>query len=423
MKNMVVVGAQWGDEGKGRITDMLAKTADVVARFSGGNNAGHTVIVGNERFELHLVPSGILYPEKKNIIGNGVVVNPEALVREMEGLEKRGISTDNLFISESAHVIMPYHLLLDELEEDRKGLNKIGTTKKGIGPAYTDKVARRGIRMADILDEKIFREKLTMNLEFTNLLITKVYGANPLTADEIIANYRPYVEKLRKHVTNVSVLIDECNKEGKGVFFEGAQGTLLDIDYGTYPYVTSSNPTAGGVCTGCGIGPSKIHEAIGVAKAYVTRVGEGVFPTELNNELGNELREKGHEYGVTTGRPRRCGWFDLPILRHAIRVNGLTQIALTKLDILSGFETIKVCTGYKYGDQVLSSYPMDQNIADQLEPIYVDLPGWSEDISPVREYSKLPENAQKYVEFIEHECGVKITIIGLGPERDQAILR
>jgi adenylosuccinate synthase len=277
--------------------------------------------------------------------------------------------------------------------------------------------------MADILDEAIFREKLEQNLEFTNLVIARIYGAKPMTADEIIVSYRPFVERLRKHVTNVSVLIDECNKEDKGVFFEGAQGTLLDIDYGTYPYVTSSNPTAGGVCTGCGIGPSQIHEVIGVAKAYVTRVGEGVFPTELVNDVGNELREKGREYGVTTGRPRRCGWFDLPILRHAIRVNGLTQIALTKLDILSGFETIKVCTGYKYGDQVLSSYPMDQNMADQLEPIYVDLPGWSEDISPVREYVNLPENAQKYVEFIERECGVKITIIGLGPERDQAILR
>lgn len=423
MNNMVVVGAQWGDEGKGRITDMLAKTADVVARFSGGNNAGHTVIVGNERFELHLIPSGILYGEKKNIIGNGVVINPEALVKEIEGLERRGISTDNLFISEGAHVIMPYHVLLDQQEEERKGANKIGTTKKGIGPAYTDKVARRGIRMADLLSEEILRNKLELNLEYTNLLLTKVYSVKAMTADEIIQAYRPYIEKLRKHITNTSAIIEECNKAGKNVFFEGAQGTLLDIDYGTYPYVTSSNPTAGGVCTGCGIGPSKIHEVIGVAKAYVTRVGEGAFPTELDNELGNSLREKGHEYGVTTGRPRRCGWFDLPILRHAVRVNGMTQIALTKLDILSGFDTLKVCTGYQVGEKVLEYFPMDQNIVPQLEPIYTELPGWAEDISSVRDYAALPENAKKYVEFIEREAGVKISIIGLGPERDQAILR
>ncbi|AZR74251.1 adenylosuccinate synthase [Anoxybacter fermentans] len=423
MKNTVVVGTQWGDEGKGRITDMLAKSADVVVRFSGGNNAGHTVIVGSERFELHLIPSGILYPEKKNIIGNGVVINPEALVKEMVELEKRGVSTDNLFISESAQVIMPYHLLLDQLEEERKGANKIGTTKKGIGPAYTDKVARRGIRMADLLDEEIFRQKLKMNLEFTNLLITRVYGGDPMDAEEIIKTYRPYIEKLRNHVTNTSIIIDECNKAGKSVFFEGAQGTLLDIDYGTYPYVTSSNPTAGGVCTGAGIGPVYIHEVIGVAKAYVTRVGAGPFPTELNNELGDILRERGHEYGVTTGRPRRCGWFDGPILRHAIRVNGLTQIALTKLDILSGFETIKVCTAYKYGDKIITDFPMDQNIIADVEPIYEELPGWEEDISDVREYDQLPENAKKYVEFIENLGGVKVTIIGLGPERDQAIIR
>ena len=423
MKNMIVVGAQWGDEGKGRITDMLARKADVVVRFSGGNNAGHTVVVGTERFELHLIPSGILYREKKNIIGNGVVVNPEAMVIEMTGLENRGISTDNLFISDSAHVIMPYHLLLDELEENRKGENKLGTTKKGIGPAYTDKVARRGIRMADLLDENILRAKLNANLEFTNLLLEKVYGAQPMNADEIIVRYRPFIEKLRKHITDTSILIDKSNKEGKGVFFEGAQGTLLDVDYGTYPYVTSSNPTAGGVCIGAGIGPTRIDEVIGVAKAYVTRVGEGPFPTELDNEIGHNLREKGHEYGVTTGRPRRCGWFDLPILNHAIRVNGLTQIALTKLDILSGFEKINVCTGYKFGDKILRDFPMNQNIIGDLVPLYDELPGWTEDISAVREYKELPLNAKKYVEYIEAKCGVKVSIIGLGPERDQAIIR
>ncbi len=423
MKNMIVIGAQWGDEGKGRITDMLAKTADVVARFSGGNNAGHTVIVGKERFELHLIPSGILYSEKKNLIGNGVVINPIALVSEMEMVENRGVSTDNLFISENAHVIMPYHLLLDQLEEERKGPNKIGTTKKGIGPAYTDKVARRGIRMSDLLDEEILRKKLMLNLDFTNLLITKIYGADPVSVDEIIESYRPYIAKLTKHITNTAIIIDECNKAGKGVFFEGAQGTLLDIDYGTYPYVTSSNPTAGGVCTGSGIGPVKIDEVIGVAKAYITRVGEGPFPTELNNELGSFLREKGHEYGVTTGRPRRCGWFDGPIHRHGIRVNGLTQIALTKLDILSGVDTLKICTAYKYKGEILKDFPMNQNIIGDLEPIYEELPGWKEDISEIRAYADLPENARRYVEFIEELGGVKVSIIGLGPERDQAICR
>ncbi len=423
MKNMIVIGAQWGDEGKGRITDMLAKTADVVARFSGGNNAGHTVIVGKERFELHLIPSGILYSEEKNLIGNGVVINPIALVSEMEMVENRGVSTDNLFISENAHVIMPYHLLLDQLEEERKGPNKIGTTKKGIGPAYTDKVARRGIRMSDLLDEEILRKKLMLNLDFTNLLITKIYGADPVSVDEIIESYRPYIAKLTKHITNTAIIIDECNKAGKGVFFEGAQGTLLDIDYGTYPYVTSSNPTAGGVCTGSGIGPVKIDEVIGVAKAYITRVGEGPFPTELNNELGSFLREKGHEYGVTTGRPRRCGWFDGPIHRHGIRVNGLTQIALTKLDILSGVDTLKICTAYKYKGEILKDFPMNQNIIGDLEPIYEELPGWKEDISEIRAYADLPENARRHVELIEELGGVKVSIIGLGPERDQAICR
>lgn len=423
MKNMVVVGAQWGDEGKGRITDMLAKSADVVARFSGGNNAGHTVIVGQEKFELHLIPSGILYPDKKNIIGNGVVINPQALVEEMTMLENRGVSTKNLFISGNAHVIMPYHLLLDQLEEERKGPNKIGTTKKGIGPAYTDKVARRGIRMTDMLNEEILQKKLQMNLDFNNLLITKVYGQQALNADEIIDQYRPYMEKLRTHITNTSIIIEECNQAGKSVFFEGAQGTLLDVDYGTYPYVTSSNPTAGGVCTGCGIGPVHIHDVIGVAKAYITRVGAGPFPTELNDQLGNYLREKGQEYGVTTGRPRRCGWFDGPIHRHGVRVNGLTQIALTKLDVLSGIETLKVCTAYKYQGQILESFPMDQNIISEVEPIYTELPGWQEDISEVREYDKLPLNAKKYVQLIEDLGGVKVTIYGLGPERDQAILR
>ena len=423
VKNTILVGSQWGDEGKGKVTDMMAKSADMIVRFSGGNNAGHTVIVGDQKFELHLIPSGILYPEKMNIIGNGVVINPEALVEEMDMLEGRDVTTDNLYISESAQVIMPYHILLDGLEEERKGDNKIGTTKKGIGPAYTDKVARRGIRMADLLDEENLRDKLEKNLAFNNLLITEVYGGEAVDVDEIIKELRPFIERLRKHITNTSLLIDEYNKAEKNIFFEGAQGTLLDVDYGTYPFVTSSNPTAGGVCTGAGIGPADINDVIGVVKAYVTRVGAGPFPTELENEYGKRLREKGHEFGVTTGRPRRCGWFDVPILKHAVRVNSLTQIALTKLDVLSGFDKIKVCTGYEYKGKLITEFPMDQNIVSELDPVYEELPGWEEDISKVRDYNDLPDNAKKYVEYIEQVSGVKVTIIGIGPEREESLTR
>ncbi|ADQ15751.1 adenylosuccinate synthase [Halanaerobium hydrogeniformans] len=423
MSNKIVVGAQWGDEGKGKITDMLAKTADLVVRYGGGNNAGHTVIVGDQKFELHLIPSGILYEDKKSVLGGGVVIDPEAMVEEMEGLEERDISLANLYISETAHVIMPYHKMLDALEEKRKGDDKIGTTGKGIGPCYTDKTARRGIRIADLLDEGRLRAKLEKALDYHNVILKKVYGAKKLKATEIIKNLQPYIEKLRPYVTNTSLLLNKAHQKNKKIFFEGAQGTLLDLDYGTYPFVTSSNPTAGGVCTGTGMGPTTIDDVIGVTKAYLTRVGEGPFPTELKNQWGEFLRDKGHEYGVTTGRPRRCGWLDIPILKHAVRVNGLTEIALTKIDVLSGLKEIKLCTAYQHGNEQVEEFPPYLESELPYEPIYESWPAWDEDISGCRKYQELPLNAQKYIERIEELVGVPAKIISVGPGRQEAIIR
>jgi adenylosuccinate synthase len=423
MSNKIVVGAQWGDEGKGKITDMLAKTADLVVRYGGGNNAGHTVIVDDVKFELHLIPSGILYKDKISVLGGGVVIDPEAMVSEMEGLEARGISLENLYISETAHVILPYHRMLDGLEEKRKGDSKIGTTGKGIGPCYTDKTSRRGIRIADLLNEKRFKAKLEQALDFHNEILEKIYKEERLNAEDIIEEYRPYIEKIKPHVTNTSLLLNKAYAEDKKIFFEGAQGTLLDIDYGTYPFVTSSNPTAGGVCTGTGMGPTTIDDVIGVTKAYLTRVGEGPFPTELDNEWGEFLRDKGHEYGVTTGRPRRCGWLDIPILKHAVRVNGLTEIALTKIDVLTGIEEIKVCTAYKHGDKTVEEFPPYLENEIPYEPVYESWPGWDEDITGCRDYDELPINAQKYIERIEDLVGVPAKIISVGPGRKEAIIR
>ena len=418
-ENSIVVGAQWGDEGKGKITDMMAKKADVVVRFGGGNNAGHTVVVNDDKFELHQVPSGILYPEKKCVLGNGVVIDPKALIEEMAGLEDRGISLNNLYISDSAHVIMPYHRFLDKLEEERKADSKIGTTGKGIGPVYTDKAARRGIRMIDLLNKDRFIEKLSSVLDYQNQIIEKVYQKDPLTVEEIVNDYQPYINKLSAKITDTAVLLDKASKAGKNIFFEGAQGTLLDVDYGTYPYVTSSNPTAGGVCTGAGMGPVAIDNVIGVAKAYVTRVGEGPFPTELENDTGKFLREKGHEYGVTTGRPRRCGWLDLPLLEHAVRVNGLTEIALTKLDVLSGLKNLRICTAYSKSGNIIEGYPLN-NKDYQLQ--YESFSGWEEDISGVRKVEDLPENAINYVEYIQDYLDIPIKIIGVGPGRKEVIV-
>ncbi|MCC3144681.1 adenylosuccinate synthase [Halanaerobium sp. Z-7514] len=423
MSNKIVVGAQWGDEGKGKITDMLAKTADLVVRYGGGNNAGHTVIVGDKKFELHLIPSGILYEDKKSVLGGGVVIDPEAMVEEMEGLEKRNISLANLYISETAHVIMPYHKKLDALEEKRKGDDKIGTTGKGIGPCYTDKTARRGIRIADLLEEGRLRAKLEKALDYHNVILKNVYNAQELKAEEIIKSLKPYIEKLRPYITNTSLLLNQAHQANKKIFFEGAQGTLLDIDYGTYPFVTSSNPTAGGVCTGTGMGPTTIDDVIGVTKAYLTRVGAGPFPTELKDKWGEFLRDKGHEYGVTTGRPRRCGWLDIPILKHAVRVNGLTEIALTKIDVLSGLKEIKLCTAYQHGDKQVEEFPPYLESELPYEPIYESWPAWDEDISGCRTYEELPPNAQKYIERIEELVGVPAKIISVGPGRKEAIIR
>lgn len=419
MSVKVVIGAQWGDEGKGKVTDKLAETADFVVRFSGGNNAGHTVIVGDEKYELHLIPSGILYPDKISVIGNGVVIDPIALNEEIKGLKKRGITFDNFYISEQAHVVMPYHKTFDGLEEERKGDNKIGTTKKGIGPTYTDKAARRGIRICDLIDKKVFKKKLKDILKYKNLIISKVYNMPKFNYQEILEEYLEAAKKIKPHVTDTSLLLDEAYKKDKNIFFEGAQGTLLDIDYGTYPYVTSSNPTSGGVCTGAGFGPTKIDDIIGVAKAYLTRVGEGPFPTELFDKYGKFLQKKGHEYGVTTGRARRCGWLDLPLLKYAVRVNGLTELVLTKVDVLSGLDSIKVCTSYKQGECTISQAGLNGERAPQ----YKTLPGWDKDISGMTDFDKLPKEAKAFINMIEKEVEIPITVIGTGPERDDAIIR
>jgi adenylosuccinate synthase len=419
MSVKVVVGAQWGDEGKGKVTDKLAETADYVVRFSGGNNAGHTVIVGDDKYELHLIPSSILYPDKASVIGSGVVIDPIALISEMEGLKKRGLKFDNFYISNQAHVVMPYHRKFDGLEESRKGDNKIGTTKKGIGPAYTDKAARRGIRIADLLDEEVFKTKLKNVLEYKNLILKNVYNEKELSYEDIKDKYLKAAENIKPYVTDTSLLLDQAYKNDENIFFEGAQGTLLDIDYGTYPYVTSSNPTAGGVCTGAGFGPTRIDDIIGVAKAYITRVGAGPFPTELFNDMGKFLLEKGHEFGVTTGRPRRCGWLDLPLLKYAVRVNGLTELVLTKIDVLSGLEEIKVCTSYEDNSDTTDLGSENTKII----PVYKIFPGWEEDISGIQSFNQLPKEAQEFVQMIEREIEIPITIIGTGPKRVDTIIR
>ncbi len=418
----VVLGAQWGDEGKGKITDLMADRMDLVVRFAGGNNAGHTVVCGEDEFKLHLMPSGILYPHITTVIGNGVVVNPKVLLEEMDGLHARGISCGKLRISCNAHLVMPYHLAFDHLGEVSLGSAKLGTTHRGIGPAYADKADRMGMRMQDLLDEKIFKAKLEVSLERKNAILTKAFGQEPFDVGEILAEYMAYAQRLAPHIADTSLLIYEALEEGKKVLFEGAQGTLLDLDHGTYPFVTSSSPTVGGVFTGTGVGPSHIEKVIGVAKAYATRVGYGPFPTEQTNEIGDTLGAKGVEFGTTTGRKRRCGWLDMVLLRYAARVNSLTGIALTKLDVLSGFDRLKVCVGYSYQGKIYHEFPPHQTIFHKCEPEYLDLPGWQVDISGVTERAELPEAARKYVEFIEQGTGVPAEIISVGPKRTQTIL-
>lgn len=419
MSTVVVVGTQWGDEGKGKITDFLAEKADVVARYQGGNNAGHTILIQNKKYKLTMIPSGIFNENKLCIIGNGMVINPAALVEEIQYIHDNGFSTDNLKISDRAHVIMPYHLVLDALEEDRKADNKIGTTRKGIGPCYMDKAARNGIRIADLLVADAFADKARSIIADKNQIITQVYGGEPLDADSIIQEYLALAELLRPYVTDTSVVLNDAIDEGKKVLFEGAQGVMLDIDQGTYPYVTSSNPSAGGVCIGSGVGPSKIREVIGVAKAYTTRVGDGPFPTELHNDLGQWIRDKGHEYGTVTGRPRRVGWFDTVVVRHARRVSGITGLSLNSLDVLTGLETVKICTAYRFRGELMNHYPANLKLLEECEAVYEELPGWSEDISNAKTLEDLPVNTRNFVNRVAELTGIPIAIFSVGRNREQ----
>lgn len=422
MSATVVVGAQWGDEGKGKVVDLLAERSDVVARFQGGNNAGHTIVADQETFKLHLIPSGILYPGAVCVIGNGTVVDPGILHQEIDGLEARGIDMSRIRISGNAHLIMPYHVRLDGASEMKLGRFSIGTTGRGIGPAYQDKAARKGIRAQDLLDEKILRQKVEIALDLKNVLLTKVYGGEPMDADDVVDEVLEHSERLCPFITDTSLLINEALDRGENVLLEGAQGTLLDIDHGTYPFVTSSNTVAGAACTGAGIGPTRISRVLGVSKAYTTRVGEGPFPTEANDEAGALMGERGHEFGTTTGRERRCGWLDLVALRYAVRMSGLTELALTKLDVLSGFDELSVCVGYRTREgEELRDLPTNQTAYHGCSPIYEQLPGWHEDIVGVQDIERLPDQARAYVERIAKAVAIPITLIGTGQGRHEVI--
>ncbi len=421
MPATIVIGAQWGDEGKGRVVDFFAEKADYVVRFQGGNNAGHTIVVGDEKLALSLIPSGILYPDCVPVIASGTVIDPQVLLAEMDMATDRGLDPSSVKLSTNAHLIMPYHRKLDAAIERYLGKNQIGTTKKGIGPAYTDKYARFGIRVQDLFDEKIFREKVEAALVEKNKILPRVYNTLPMDADEIVAEYLEYAERLKPHVVDTSLLLWNAIQDGKNVLFEGAQGTLLDIDHGTYPFVTSSNATAGGAVVGTGVGPKVIDEVIGVTKAYISRVGTGPFPTELDDETGDTMIELGGEYGTVTGRRRRCGWLDLLALRYAVRVNSLTKIFLTKLDILSAFDIIKVATGYRSAEGDFTDFPAQQSVLYHCEPIYTELSGWREDITGIREYDDLPKGAQTYIEYIQDSVGVPVGWVSVGPERSQLI--
>jgi adenylosuccinate synthase len=422
MPAIVLVGAQWGDEGKGKATDLLGDTVDYVVRYQGGNNAGHTVVIGSEKYALHLLPSGILSPNVVPVIGNGVVIDPAVLLDEIRGLDARGINTSKLVISTNAHLITPYHRTIDKVSERFLGKSKIGTTGRGIGPAYADKISRIGIRVQDLFDRSILEQKLEGALNDKNQVLTKVFNRKNMSVAEILEEYLAYAEILRPYVADTSLLLDKALKAGKTVLLEGSQGTLLDVDHGTYPFVTSSNPTAGGACTGSGIGPKAITRVIGIVKAYTTRVGSGPFPTELLDEDGDKLRTIGHEYGTTTGRNRRCGWYDAPIARYAVRINGLTDFFLTKLDVLTGWEKIPVCVAYDVDGTRHDELPASQTDFHHAKPIYEYLPGWKEDISKARTLSDLPKNAQDYVKYLEEISGAPMSAIGVGPGRDETIV-
>ena len=424
MANVVVIGAQWGDEGKGKVVDIYTEYADAVVRYQGGNNAGHTLVVGDEKVVLHLIPSGILHEGKRCVIGNGVVLDPEVFIMEITRLKANGYLKDDsaLLLSEALHIIMPYHKRIDIAREKRSGSKKIGTTGRGIGPAYEDKIGRRGIRLMDLLDEKTFTRKVQEVLEEKNLILTQLLNDRPFTFEEIYNEYMGYAETLRKYAADTSLLLHRDIKAGKSLLFEGAQGTLLDVDHGTYPYVTSSSTCSGGACTGSGVSPREIHEVIGISKAYATRVGSGPFPTELLDDTGEQLRKAGNEFGSTTGRPRRCGWFDALVARYAVRVNGLSGIAITKLDVLSGLDKIKVCTGYSYQGGVLDEIPASLEVMEQCTPVYEELPGWSEDITAAKSLAELPVNARNYVTRIEQLSGAPVVLVSVGPRRSETIV-
>ncbi len=422
MPSKVVVGAQWGDEGKGKIIDILAGRAQVVVRSQGGNNAGHTVKVGDEVYKLHLIPSGILYKDTVCVIGNGVVVDPKVVLAELDELTSRGVSDANLKIDKRAHIIMPYHIELDGLSEKARGKDDIGTTKRGIGPCYMDKAERSGIRMCDLIDPEVFPNKVRENVEIKNKIISLVYGGTPVDAEKIIEEYTEYAKRLSKYVCDTSVIVYNAVKEGKEVLFEGAQGTLLDLDMGTYPYVTSSHPLTAGACIGSGVGPTFIDECVGVAKAYITRVGKGPFPTELFDETGDLIRERGAEFGVTTGRARRCGWFDAVILKYAVRVNGLTALSINKLDTLAGFDKLKICVAYEKNGERIEEFPASLKELDGCKPVYIEMDGF-ESLDGVKSYDELPVNAKKYIEKIEELCGCPVKMVGVGPGREQNLER
>jgi adenylosuccinate synthase len=419
---IVLVGAQWGDEGKGKATDLLSERVDYVVKFNGGNNAGHTVVVGDETYALHLLPSGILSPGVTPVIGNGVVVDLEVLFRELTGLAARGVDVSRLVVSSSAHVIASYNRTLDKVTERFLGSRRIGTTGRGIGPTYADKMNRVGIRVQDLFDESILRQKVAGALDQKNQLLVKVYNRRAVSVEEVVAELLGYADRLRPMVADTALLLGQALDAGETVLLEGGQATLLDVDHGTYPFVTSSNATAGGACTGAGIPPTKVERVIAIAKAYVTRVGEGPFPTELRDEAGERLRSVGREYGTTTGRPRRCGWFDLPIQRYAARINGVTDVVLTKLDVLTGLDRVPVCVAYDVEGERTAELPMTQTGFHHAVPVYEELPGWSEDISGARRLADLPRNARAYVDFLEQRSGAPISAIGVGADRHAVIV-
>lgn len=421
MAARVIIGAQWGDEGKAKYIDILAAKADMVVRYQGGNNAGHTVVVDNKVYKFHLVPSGILYPKTLCVIGNGVVIDLKGLLEEMEELAQQGVHFENLRISLRAHLVMPYHKVLDQLHEVYLGKANIGTTGKGIGPCYTDKADRSGIRVCDLLEPEVFAAKVRQNVEFKNKMIEKIYLSDQtFDADKMIEEYLGYAEQLKQYFTDTTALVSAAAEAGQEILFEGAQGTLLDIDLGTYPFVTSSHPTTGGVSSGSGLGMNRLTQSIGVMKGYVTRVGSGPFPTELDDEIGEKIRQIGHEFGTTTGRPRRTGWFDAVIGRFAVRTNGLTDIALNKIDVLSGLPVVRVCVAYEKDGQQIKDFPASLNELAKCRPVYQELKGWG-DISHIRRYEDLPVEAKDYIAFIEEKCGAKVSYVGVGPNRDQNI--